>query len=99
MSKIQLINVAQAVQILNDHRAKGAGRVFGVSFIKRTDNTERTLNARFGVTSALKGGSLAFKAKDKGLMSVYDINAASYKFINLAALRSLQVDGVAYQVA
>ena len=96
---VKLIDTATAVQILKDHRAKGKGRVFGVSFIKRTTNKERTLNARFGVTSALKGGSLAFNAKDKGLMSVYDINDACYKFINLAALRTLQVDGVAYQVA
>jgi hypothetical protein len=96
---MKIINTAEAVQLLKDHRAKGAGRVFGVSFIKRTDNTLKTLNARFGVTSALKGGKAAYKAADKGLMTVYDINAASYKSINLAALRSITVDGEVYAVA
>jgi hypothetical protein len=96
---IRIINTAQAVEILKNHRSSGAGRVFGVSFIKRTDNTEKTLNARFGVTSALKGGKLGYKAADKGLMTVYDINAQSYKCINLSALRSLTVDGAAYQIA
>jgi hypothetical protein len=96
---MKIINTAEAVQLLKDHRAKGAGRVFGVSFIKRTDNTLKTLNARFGVTSALKGGKAAYKAADKGLMTVYDINAQSYKSINLSALKSLTVDGEVYQVA
>lgn len=96
---MKIINTAEAVQILKDHRAKGAGRVFGVTFVKRTDNTLRTLNARFGVTSALKGGKAAYKASDKGLMTVYDQNSQSYKSINLSALKELTVDGEVYQVA
>jgi hypothetical protein len=95
---MKTINPAEAVQILKDHRAKGAGRVFGVTFVKRTDNTVRTLNARFGVTSALKGGKAAYNANEKGLMTVYDQNAHSYKQINLAAIRSLTVDGEVYEV-
>ena len=96
---MKIINTVQAVQILKDHRAKGAGRVFGVTFVKRTDNTVRTLNARFGVTSALKGGKAPYKAEDKGLMTVYDINGQSYKQVNLAALKGITVDGEVYQVA
>lgn len=96
---MKIINTAEAVQILKDHRAKGAGRVFGVTFVKRTDNTLRTLNARFGVTSALKGGKAAYKASDKGLMTVYDQNSQSYKSINLSALKELTVDGEVYEVA
>lgn len=96
---MKIINTAEAVQILKDHRAKGAGRVFGVTFVKRTDNTLRTLNARFGVTSALKGGKAAYKASDKGLMTVYDQNSQSYKSINLAALKGITVDGEVYTVA
>jgi hypothetical protein len=96
---MKIINTAEAVQLLKDHRAKGAGRVFGVTFVKRTTNTLRTLNARFGVTSALKGGTAAYKASDYGLMTVYDQNAAKYKQINLAAIRSLTVDGEVYTVA
>lgn len=96
---MKIINTAEAVQLLKDHRANGAGRVFGVTFVKRSDNTVRTLNARFGVTSALKGGKAAYKASDKGLMTVYDQNSQSYKSINLAALKSLTVDGEVYQVA
>ena len=95
---IKIINTVEAVQILKDHRAKGAGRVFGVTFVKRTDNTVKTLNARFGVTSALKGGKPAYKAADKGLMTVYDINGHGYKSINLAALKGITVDGEVYQV-
>jgi hypothetical protein len=96
---MKIINTAEAVQILKDHRAKGHGRVFGVTFVKRTDNTVKTLNARFGVTSALKGGKAAYKAADKGLMTVYDINAQGYKSINLAALKGITVDGEVYQVS
>lgn len=93
-----LISPAQAVQMLNEHRAKGAGRVFGVTFVKRTDNTVKTLNARFGVVSALKGGKRAYNPAEKGLMTVYDINGQSYKTINLSGLRALNVDGKEYKV-
>ncbi len=93
------ITTADAVQILKDHRANGNGRTFGVTFIKRTTNTVKTLNARFGVTSALKGGKAAYKASDKGLMTVYDQNSQSYKSINLSGLRGITVDGQVYEVA
>lgn len=96
---MKIINTVEAVQLLKDHRAKGAGRVFGVTFVKRTDNTLKVMNARFGVTSALKGGKAAYKATDKGLMTVYDINAGGYKSINLAALKGITVDGEVYTVA
>ena len=96
---MKLINTVQAIQILKDHRAKGAGRVFGVKVIKRTDNTLKTMNCRFGVTSALKNGELAYNPAEKGLMTVYDQNAQCYKMLNLSGLRELTVDGEAYRVA
>jgi hypothetical protein len=93
-----LITPAQAVQMLNEHRAKGAGRVFGVTFVKRTDNTLKTLNARFGVTAHLKGGKRAYNPAEKGLMTVWDVNGHSYKTINLSGLRALTVDGQEFKV-
>ena len=95
---MKIINTAEAVQILKDHRAKGAGRVFGVTVVKRTTNTIKTMNCRFGVVAALKGGKAAYKASDKGLMTVYDINAQSYKSINLSGLKGITVDGEVYEV-
>jgi hypothetical protein len=93
------ITPAQAVQFLKEHRANGNGRTFSATFVKRTDNTLKTLNCRFGVTSALKGGKAAYKASDKGLMVVYDQNAKGYRSINLAALKEIQIDGKKMVVA
>jgi hypothetical protein len=95
---IKIINTVQAVDLLKNHRDNGNGRAFGVTFVKRSDNTVRTLNARFGVTSALKGGKAAYNPADKGLMTVFDQNSQSYKSINLAAIKGITMDGEVYQV-
>jgi hypothetical protein len=96
---IKVISVTEAVEVLKSHRKNGNGRTFGVRVISRTDNTLKTMNCRFGVVSALKHGKAAYKAADKGLMTVYDQNAAGYRSINLSGLRSLTIDGEVYEVA
>jgi hypothetical protein len=96
---MKIIPVTEAIAKLKDHRANGNGRVFSVEFARRKDGTIKVANARFHVTSHLKGGKLAFKPEGKGLMGYFDVNAGDYRFINLAGIRAVQIDGERFQVA
>ena len=73
------------------------GAYFTVTFIKK-DGTERTMNARFGVTKYLKGGSLPYDPISKGLLSLFYQKRGEYRMINTATLLSAKVGGEEYKV-
>lgn len=56
----------------------------------------RRMNARLGVTKALKGGRLAYDPKAYNLMVVYDMQLGAYRMINLEELSTLKIRGVEY---
>lgn len=74
------------------------GKIFRVTFIKRTTNEYRDMTARFGVTSALKGGKLKFNPKEKNLLIVYDMDVEDYRAINISGLVSAHIDDTEYVV-
>ena len=86
------------VAILEKHRNTGNGRAFTVVFTKRSDGTKRTMNARYGVVSKLKGGEAPFSFTEKNLHSVYDMVAHDYRSIPLDTLEKVSLDGVDYEV-
>ena len=49
------------------------GKVFGVTFIKRTNGEERTMNARLGVKKGVTGEGLKFDPKQYALIPVYEM--------------------------
>jgi len=73
------------------------GRVFTVIFIKK-DGSIRKMNCRIGVTNYLKGGSLKFDPTKRGLLSVFDMQKKSYRFINLDTIQSITMKGKRYNV-
>lgn len=66
------------------------GRIFRVSFHKRTDGTLRHMRARLGVTKHLHGGSLAYNPKDHGLMTCFDMEKKDYRSIPLDSVFQFQ---------
>jgi len=86
------------VAILEKHRNDNSGRAFTVVFTKRSDGTKRTMNARYGVVSKLKGGDAPFSFTEKNLHSVYDMVAHDYRSIPLDTLEKVSLDGVDYEV-
>lgn len=74
------------------------GRLFGVSFVKRTDGSVRKMTARLGVKSALRGGDPAYNATNKGLVVVYDTTKRDYRAIPLDAILTLSTGGEKYEV-
>lgn len=49
------------------------GRLFTVTFVKRSDNTLRCMTARTGVTRYLRGGPRAYDPADHNLISVFEV--------------------------
>lgn len=49
------------------------GRIFTVDFVKRTDNSLRTMSCRRGVSKGVKGVGQAYDPKAHALLTVYDM--------------------------
>ena len=88
----QTISPQYAAQMIQD----AGGKFFTVTFVKRTDNSIRTMNCRRGVKKGVKG--IGQKTKTTGLVTVYDVKNKSYRRINLSGIRSLRMRGTEYRV-
>lgn len=69
------------------------GKIFSITFIKRTTGLSRTMCARRGVTRHLVGGALSYNPSDHGLMTVFDLEKRAYRTVPLDAVISLQHHG------
>lgn len=59
------------------------GKIFRVSFVRRTDSKTRKMVCRKGVKVALHGGDQAYNSKDYNLEVVYDMQIHAYRSIPL----------------
>lgn len=60
-----------------------SGKIFHVSFIKRTTGEKREMTARLGVKKGLKGGELGYSSKEKNLLTCWDMQKHGYRSIAL----------------
>lgn len=74
------------------------GKVFGVTFIKRTTGEARTMQARLGVKKGVTGEGLKFNPKDYALIPVYEMPKQQFRMINLEGLTDLTMEGEKYEV-
>lgn len=74
------------------------GRVFRVTFIKRTTGEIRNLVGRLGVQKNLTGVGMSYNPADKGLVVVYDFQKKAYRMINCESIQEIVVDGVTYTI-
>lgn len=74
------------------------GKIFTVTFKKRTTGEVRTLNGRLNVKKYLKGGSLKYSAKDNNLISVFDVKAMAYKMIAIEGIIEYKCEGVVIRI-
>ena len=72
-------------------------KFFGVTFVKRTDNTVRNMNCRRQVRKGIKGRKRSTSRKT-GLYLVYDMVEKGFRTINLSGVRSIRIDGVEYRI-
>lgn len=94
------ISVARAVELIAGMR--GTGRLFRVSFRKRSNGEVRHMTCRFGVTSHQKGGKQRYDAEAKRLLTVFECGGKAgkngYRNINLDGLLSIKIKGVEYTI-
>ena len=74
------------------------GKVFGVTFIKRTTGESRTMNARLGVSKYVTGEGLKFDPKKYALIPVFEMPKQQYRMVNLEGLTQLNLEGEKYEV-
>lgn len=75
---------------------KGAaanGKIFSVTFVKRTTGEIRQMVCRLGVTSHLAGGEKSFSDEEKGILTVFDTQKQGYRSISCEAVTRIKVDG------
>lgn len=87
------------------------GRFFSVTFIKRSDGSERTMLCRTGVHKHLTGGGAAYDAADHDLLTVWESGrpgrpvpvgtdpSTQYRAIPIDGILRMRVDGVEYTYA
>ena len=71
--------------------------IFYAEFIKKNGDIRR-MKCRLKVKKYLKGGELGYSPSNKGLMSVYDVENAGYRMINLNTIDTFSVRGESYYV-
>ena len=72
------------------------GRIFRVTFIKRTNGELRNMVCRFGVKSHLRGGVKAFSDTEKKLFTVFDMQKKAYRSIPLDSIVEVKVNNEVY---
>jgi hypothetical protein len=72
------------------------GKIFTITFIKRSNLELRVMTCRLGVTKYLKGGVLPYDPKEKNLLPVFDMAKNEYRMINLDTLIELKINKQIY---
>ena len=83
------------------------GQKFSAVFTKK-NGEKRLMNCMLGVTDGVKGVGRKFNPDEKGLVSVFDVDAekivdgekkkGDFRFINLLTLEKLTIDEVEYTI-
>ena len=73
------------------------GRFVSVDYVKQ-DGTARTLTGRVGVTKFLKGGKNNVEAVDRPYFTMFDMNVAEYRTINLATVSKVRAERTEYAI-
>jgi hypothetical protein len=82
--------ICQLIQELHE------GRIFSVTFVKRSTGETRVVQCRKGVTKHLKGGPAAYNPAHHNLLWVYSMDAKGYRSIAIEGIESLKMEGVTY---
>jgi len=88
------ITPQQAVLLMERSR----GRIFSVSFIKRTTGDLRVMTCRKSVKKGVNGKGLKFDPLKKSLMTVFDMHKAAWRSININTLQAIAINGEKFTI-
>jgi len=83
-----------AIQMIKDSK----GKIFGVTFTKRTTGDIRNMSARLGVSKGVTGEGLKYDPESKQLLTVYDMRKKQYRMLNTETLSQLNIQGRTYSI-
>ena len=69
------------------------GKIFRVTFIKRTTGELRHLTGRLGVGKGISGKGLNYSPQAHNLMTVFDFQKKEFRMINLDQLKEVKFKG------
>lgn len=69
------------------------GKIFSVTFTKRTTGEIRQMVCRLGVLTHLKGGEKPFDDAEKGVLTVFDVQKGDYRSISAEAVSKIRIGG------
>ncbi len=92
------ITRTRAIELLDEHKANGKGKVFSVLFKTRGDGSDRRMQARFSVKKGVKGtGTPGEQLRAQGLIKVYEFGVkGGHKNIPVEGLKELTINGQHY---
>jgi hypothetical protein len=72
------------------------GKIFSVTFVKRTTGEIRQMVCRLGVKKHLKGGEKAFDDAEHRLLTVFDVVKKDYRSIACESITDIRLAGEEY---
>lgn len=90
------ISIEEAIKKIE--AAKDSGRVFGVTFVKRTNGEVRDMNCRGGVKKGVTGVGMSYDPTSHSLITVYDMQKGDFRHINCDTITRVTMDGVTFTV-
>ena len=76
---------------------KAKGHFFSVEFNKRTTGEIRKMICRRGVSKGVTGVGLAYDPMEKGLCTVWDVEAKTFRSINLDGIIRINSEGITWE--
>lgn len=91
---MELTREEAARKISNYHE----GKIFTVTFVKRTSGEVRKMNCRKGVSKGITGEGHKFDPQEKKLVCVWDLQKSGYRMISLDSIISIKMEGEEFTV-
>ena len=86
------------INVLKNLLKSTNGSFFTVTLTKQ-DGSLRTMNARVGVTSHIKGTGAARAGTNDKYLTVFDAQKRAYRTVNLETVKNAKIDGVTFTIA
>lgn len=91
------ITLSEAIEKIEE--AKESGRVFGVTFVKRTNGEARDMNCRGGVKKGVTGQGMKYDPVSRNLVTVFDMQKGEFRHINCDTITRVTMNGVTFTVS
>lgn len=97
MKNLNYIGISRSLAPLRLIDETKNGRIFFIEFIKK-DGSKRVMTARRSVRKGVNGKGMSYSPLGRGLLTVFDMDKAEFRQVNLLSIRRFSVNGSKYLV-